>query len=143
MLNVQCDNDVYNNVNISLYSILNNMYWIYYFMSDVRLNFIPFPICGIWFYGRYAHEIGIIMFVSHYLSCERATLAEECGPIIRRKPEDPSQDLGNDRDVSIADKPPFEKPVMNSSYHTLCRKTLQQIRKFSIKLTKSWQRKCS
>jgi len=53
--------------------------------------------------ARYAHEIGIIVFVSHYLSREQATLAQECGPIIRRKPKDLFQDLSNDRDVRIAD----------------------------------------
>lgn len=75
----------------------------HYFTSDSRSDFIPFPICGIWFCRRYAHEIGIIVFVSHYLSRGRATPAQECGPIIRRKPKDLSQDLGNDRDVRIAD----------------------------------------
>jgi len=75
----------------------------HYFMSDAQSDFIPFPICGIWFCARYAHEIGIIVFVSHYLSRGRATPAQECGPIIRRKPKDLSQDLGNDRDVRIVD----------------------------------------
>lgn len=89
--------------------------------------------------ARYAHEIGIIVFVSHYLSRGRATLAHECGPIIRRKPKDLSQDLGNDRDVRIADN------VARKTCHeffmlSFARKTLRRIRKFSNKPTKSWWR---
>lgn len=76
----------------------------HYFTWNSWPNFIPFPICGIWFYGRYAHEIGIIVFVSHYLSSRasnagagmRSDYSEEAVGSVPRS-------SSNDRDVRIAD----------------------------------------
>lgn len=76
----------------------------HYFTRNSWSDFIPFPICGIWFYGRYAHEIGIIVFVSHYLSSRasnagagmRSDYSEEAVGSVPRS-------LRNDRDVRIAD----------------------------------------
>lgn len=110
----------------------------HYFTSDSRPAFIPLPICGIWFRGRYAREIGIIAFVSHYITY----LADE-----QRRRRNAVRLFGGSRmirpkipvtiETSKSPITPLENPAMNSSCRTSRRKT-PRARLLSARFRKNW-----